>query len=136
MHATDPATVFLSVAARSDTTTVAGIEAAMYETRSIERVLGMRRTLFVVQPELRPLIQVACTDKIAVTENRRLVKMMADSGVGGADPEAHLAAVKAAVLDALRSGGPSLGWELAEAVPELREKVTAGSGSSCQGSIS
>ena len=37
------------------------------------------------------MIQVACTDKIAVTENRRLVKMMADSGVGGADPEALVA---------------------------------------------
>src|SRR5687767_10418999 len=50
VHATDPATVFLEFWARMvpGTAEVKAIEDALYEDRSIVRMLGMRRTLFVV----------------------------------------------------------------------------------------
>jgi len=49
LHATDPATVFLAARARLAQSTVAQIEAALYEQRALLRILGMRRTMFVVR---------------------------------------------------------------------------------------
>jgi len=48
LHATDPATVYLSVLARNPHTTLAGIGAALNESRSLVRWMAMRRTLFVL----------------------------------------------------------------------------------------
>lgn len=130
LHATDPATVFLSLAARSHGLAVEDMEHALYEDRVLDRVLGMRRTLFVVVPELRPVVHAACTDKIALGENRRLVKMMSEAGVGGDDPEADLDALKAEVLEALEDLQPALGREIAAEVGGLRRKLVLGSGKS------
>ncbi|HEX2504197.1 MAG TPA: crosslink repair DNA glycosylase YcaQ family protein, partial [Miltoncostaeaceae bacterium] len=52
LHATDPATVHLSAAARVREPDVAAVERALYEDRSLIRMLGMRRTMFVVPDEL------------------------------------------------------------------------------------
>ena len=75
LHGTDPATVFLSVAARltKPATTVAALEDALYERRTLVRTLCMRRTMFVVPLDLVPVVQAACTDSLAVTERRKLV---------------------------------------------------------------
>src|SRR5690606_24444951 len=61
LHATDPATVFLSARARVPGLTVAGLEASLYEDRHLVRMLAMRRTLFVVPVALVPVLQAACT---------------------------------------------------------------------------
>ena len=45
------------------------------------RMLGMRRTLFVVPRELVPVVYAACTRTIAARERRRLEKMILDSGI-------------------------------------------------------
>ena len=52
LHGTDPASVYLSAAARIDKPTVRAIEQALYEERSLMRMLGMRRTVFVVPTDL------------------------------------------------------------------------------------
>ena len=54
VHATDPSTVYLSVAARSKTPDVAALERALYDDRTVVRMLAMRRTLFVLPVELAP----------------------------------------------------------------------------------
>ena len=54
LHATDPATVHLSVAARVPGSEVAGTERALYDDRTLIRMLGMRRTVFVGADRLRP----------------------------------------------------------------------------------
>ena len=46
LHGTDPATVYLSLAARVRTCDIGGVDAAMYDDRSLVRLLGMRRTVF------------------------------------------------------------------------------------------
>ena len=61
LHATDPATVHLSAAARMREPDVTAVERALYEDRSLIRMLGMRRTMFVVPDELAPAIQASCT---------------------------------------------------------------------------
>jgi hypothetical protein len=84
LHSTDPASVFLSIRARSARATVAAIEAALYEERTLLRMLGMRRTMFVVADELAPIIQSSCTDAIAVTQRKRYTQLIAQAGVGDA----------------------------------------------------
>ncbi|MGH9013964.1 MAG: DNA glycosylase AlkZ-like family protein [Acidimicrobiia bacterium] len=64
LHASDPATVFLAAAARLRKPSVAGIEQALYDDRSLVRTLCMRRTMFVVPVELVPIVQAAVTDAL------------------------------------------------------------------------
>jgi hypothetical protein len=52
LHSSDPATVFLSSWARVDGFEPRDLEDALYVRRSLVRMLGMRRTLFVVPIEL------------------------------------------------------------------------------------
>src|SRR5947207_5633250 len=85
LHATDPSSVFLALWARMKKPAITGIEAALYRDRTIWRMLGMRRTMFVVATSLVPVIQAACTDEIAVRERRRLVQLLDGSGVPDPD---------------------------------------------------
>ena len=74
LHATDPASVHLSAAARMRTPDPAARSAsALYDERTLLRMLGMRRTMFVMPVELVPVVQAACTRAIAERERRRLV---------------------------------------------------------------
>src|SRR3712207_5244559 len=68
LHATDPATVHLAAAARLRTPSVSDVEEALYESRTLVRMLGMRRTMFVVPVEVAPVVQAACTDAIALAQ--------------------------------------------------------------------
>src|SRR5690242_657043 len=61
LHATDPATVFLSVWARTPPVELDAIERALYEQRSLLRMLAMRRTMFVTPVDLAPVLHAACT---------------------------------------------------------------------------
>ena len=45
LHATDPSSVYLSVAARVPDVTIGDIERALYDERVVLRMLGMRRTV-------------------------------------------------------------------------------------------
>ena len=72
LHATDPATVYLSQSPRASTTRRSPtIEAALYDDRVLLRMLGMRRTMFVVPVDFAPVVQAACTRAIAAQERRR-----------------------------------------------------------------
>src|SRR5215472_1859507 len=61
LHATDPATVFLAAAARLPEASVEAMERALYEERSLAKILCMRRTMFVVPAGLVPVVHAACT---------------------------------------------------------------------------
>ena len=52
LHGTDPASVYLSAWARTGASR-ADIEHALYAERALIRMLGMRRTVFVVPPAWR-----------------------------------------------------------------------------------
>jgi hypothetical protein len=122
VHATDPATVYLSTVARAPACGLADIERGLYGGEVL-RILGMRRTLFVVPSDAVPLIHSSCTRKIAAAEQLRLVKMLAGAGIGGTDPERFVATVKGKVVSALARRGEALGRELADDVEELRTKI-------------
>ena len=127
LHATDPAAVHLSAAARMREPDVAAVERALYEDRSLIRMLGMRRTMFVVPDELAPAIQASCTDAIAVRERTRLVARLQEAGIAD-DAGAWLAEVEEATLAALRARGEAAAAELSADEPRLRTSVLMAAG--------
>ncbi|MFP5370329.1 MAG: DNA glycosylase AlkZ-like family protein, partial [Actinomycetes bacterium] len=74
LHATDPASVHLAVASRTagGGAPVAAIDAALYDDRTIVRVMGMRRTLWAVPADLVPVVAAACGRTVAADERRKL----------------------------------------------------------------
>src|SRR5262249_15111556 len=81
LHATDPASVFLAAWARMQYAEVEAIELALYEERSLLKMLGMRRTMSVVPIELVPVIQAACTKALVVRERVQLVQLLEEAGI-------------------------------------------------------
>ena len=65
LHATDPATVLLGATARMEPADVPALERALYEDHALVRILGMRRTVFVVPTDLAGVVQSAVTADIA-----------------------------------------------------------------------
>jgi nucleotide-binding universal stress UspA family protein len=110
LHATDPASVYLAATARLRTPELAAVERALYEERALLRMLGMRRTVFVVPVELAPIVQAACTQAIARLERRRTAQLLRQSGVleGVEDVDGWLAEVEQATLHVVHVGEPTL----------------------------
>ena len=133
VHATDPSSVYLSLRARLLDPARDAIEAALYEDRTLVRMLGMRRTMFVVRTEDAPLVQAACTRSYAARERRRLVRMVEDAGIAR-DGEAWVEAVEGATLSALAARGEATGAELSADVPALRAQMRFGVGKKWEGS--
>ncbi|MGI5241376.1 winged helix DNA-binding domain-containing protein [Dactylosporangium sp. CA-139066] len=117
LHATDPATVHLSVAARLHQPLIATVEDALYERRSLLRMLGMRRTMFVVPTGFAPVIQAGATRAVAAEQRRLLLRHLAEAGAGDA---AWLADVEESTFEALRRRGTATAAQLAADEPRLR----------------
>ena len=135
LHATDPASVYLAARARMRDATVAEIERVLYEERRALRMIGMRRTMFVVPLELAAVVQAACTEVIALTQRRRYARMLEQAGIA-ADGAAWLDDVASATLAALEARGEAFAAELSADVPRLRAKVHYGEGRKWAGSQS
>ena len=125
LHATDPATVFLAARARG--VEGAELERALYEERSVLRMIGMRRTLFVLPLDLAAVVQAACTESILAASRRRYAKLIEGGGIAS-DGEAWLDEVGAETLRALEARGEAFAAELSADVPLLREKIHFGEG--------
>jgi len=129
LHSSDPASVYLSAWARVDGFVPAGLEDALYRRRSLVRMLGMRRTLFVVPVDLAAVMHEACTKARAPAERRRLVRMLEEQGVAAAGRgERWLDRVASATLESLRARGEASARELTADVPELGTKLDFGQG--------
>ena len=122
LHGTDPASVYLAARARTGDVDKAAIERALYEERSLIRMLGMRRTVFVVPAELVPVVQAACTDRVAERMRRQLAQRIEASGIA-ADGANWLKEVGEATIRALAARGTATGAELAADEPRLRAQI-------------
>jgi hypothetical protein len=118
LHATDPATPYLSLWARLPGFTVADLDAELYDGRALVKHLAMRRTLWTVRADDLPLIQPGASDRVADNERRRLVADAQKAGVA-ADGQVWLDAACTAVLRHLAEHGAASAKELREALPEL-----------------
>ena len=124
LHGTDPASVYVSAWARTDAVDKAAIEHAIYEERSLVRMLGMRRTVFVVPTALMPVIQSACTDQVAERLRRQLTRVVAEAGIAP-DAATWLKEVGEGTIRALAARGSATGAELARDEPRLRTQIFA-----------
>lgn len=132
LHATDPASVFLGARARTSDLAPADIEAALYDDRTVLRMLAMRRTMFVAPVEDVPVLQAGASDAVAVSEVKRLAKQLETDGVT-TDGAAWIAAVGDEVVAALEAMGDAVAAELTAAVEGMRARIHLAPGKSYGG---
>jgi hypothetical protein len=118
LHATDPATPYLSLWARVPDFAVADLDAELYERRSLVKHLAMRRTLWVIRTRDLPSVQRGASDRVADNERRRLIADAQKAAVCD-DGAAWLDAACDAVLRHLSAHGPTSAKDLRAAIPEL-----------------
>jgi hypothetical protein len=133
-HSSDPVTVFLSCWARVEGFRVEDLDEAMYDRKSLIRMLGMRRTLFVQSPGMAAIMNEACTRHLAPSQRSRLISMIENQAVAS-DGDAWLEAVEAETLEALASLGEATAAELTRLVPELGRKLVFGEGKTWGGEV-
>ena len=103
LHATEPATVYLSLHARVDDLTVADVDRAFYEERSLVKQLAMRRTVFVFPRDLLPAAWGSACARVAPQIRSRLAKDVESGGIAE-DGAAWVDRACAAVLARLADG--------------------------------
>ena len=121
LHASDPATVYVSARARMTDGTIEAVDRALYEDRELVRMLAMRRTLFVIPVEDASMVHAAASLAVARTERRRTAQLVASLGVR--DVARWIRRAEAAALDALDARGEATARDVAEDVPVLRERT-------------
>ena len=125
LHSSDPVTVYLSVLARMANPSLAAVEKALYDDRTLLRHHAMRRTLWVAGPETTRLAHAAATADLHRVQHRNLCTAL--SGAGITDPDAWITAGRAAVLAALAEG-PMTARDVGRLLPELAVPVPIGTG--------
>jgi hypothetical protein len=132
LHASSPASVYLAARARMTSIAVSEADSVMYEERQTLRMLGMRRTLFVVPLDLTPVLQAACTDRIAAGGRRRFGRLLERHGLAS-DGVARLNDLADATFAALEKRGEASATELSGDIPELRAGLRYGEGTTWAG---
>jgi len=121
LHASDPATVYVSARARMTDGTIEAVDRALYEERELVRMLAMRRTLFVIPVDDASMVHAAASLAVARTERRRTEQLVASLGVR--DVARWIRRAEADALAALDARGEATAREVAEDVPALRERT-------------
>ena len=81
LHASDPATPYLSLWARSPGFGTGDLDAELYQKRTAVKHLAMRRTLWLVNAADLAIVQTAASDRVAGNESRRLAADVCKAGV-------------------------------------------------------
>jgi hypothetical protein len=123
LHATEPATPYLSLFARIDSFSRADLDNALFESKSLVKQLAMRRTLFVFPRDLLSAAVSSPSARVAGQEYGRLVKDLERSRVTD-DGASWLAAAREAVLRRLAGGAELSATELREGLAELAGQVS------------
>jgi hypothetical protein len=134
IHATDPASVYMELGARTADLTHADVEQALYVDRTLVKVVGMRRTMFVASPAFAGVVNAATAADIAVGERKRTYQMLEGAGITK-DPARWVAAVERETLDALDELGEATAADLTKRVPGLREQIPFGAGKTWAGKV-
>ncbi|WP_240690771.1 MULTISPECIES: winged helix DNA-binding domain-containing protein [unclassified Amycolatopsis] len=130
LHATDPASVYLSAWSRVRDVSIADVEDALYSRRTLLRILGMRRTVFVTDVATAGAVQAACSYDVAARQRRLLEKQLGTLGhpENVARPGEWLDEVMASVEKALRARGSATAQQLADDEPRLRQQLLMAKG--------
>lgn len=123
LHATEPASVYLSLLARVDGLTVADVEQVLYDDRTLVKQLAMRRTLFVFPRDLLPAAWGSASARVAAAHAARIAKDVVAGGLAD-DGAAWLERARADTLAHLAGGAELSAVELREQVPALAGHLT------------
>jgi len=134
LHATEAATVHLSLAARVDDIKPSDVDHCLYDERSLVKQLAMRRTLFVFPRELLPAAWGSASARVARQEAQRTIKDAVASGVAP-DGQRWLDAACDAVLARLATGDALPAQQLREEVPEIAGTITMSPGTKWGGEV-
>jgi len=135
LHATDPATVYLSAWARVEDMTVSDLEHALYVDRSLVKHLAMRRTTFVFPREVLASAQAGASNRVADGEGRRLIRDVETAGLYP-DGQRWLSEACELVVAKLSDGREATSSELRDAIPLLAGSTIFGEGKSWGGQVS
>lgn len=130
IHGTDPGSTMLGILSRSPDSTVPDVEHALFDDRTIIRVLGMRRTLFAIDWQLAPAVWMSSRPTVVREQVRLLGRMLEASGIS--DPDPWIAEAEARLIAFLDEHPGSTSAEIAAADPYLGYRVSmpgAGGGS-------
>ncbi|GAA3675390.1 winged helix DNA-binding domain-containing protein [Nocardioides ginsengisoli] len=125
LHATEAATVHLALWARVEDVSVADVDKALYDDRSIVKQLAMRRTLFVFPRALLPAAWGSAAARVGAQQRALVVKDLRANGITD-DPDAWIAAAEADVLALLADGEPRTTAQIRESVAMLAGSVVRG----------
>src|SRR6202012_3889961 len=132
VHSTDPSSVYLGILSRMVDGSLSAVEQALYQDRTLVRLLGMRRTVFLATVDTAALIQGACGHAVAARERRKVLGYLTDSGVDP-DPDGWLAGGEEGALQALLARGEAPAAELATDDPRLKTEIVLSRGKSYEG---
>jgi len=128
LHATDPASVYLSVLARSAASSLTDVSDAMYSRRSLVRWMAMRRTLFVFPREDVPMVHAAVSSPLAAVLRRRLISQLDRNGseppIAGTTAD-WVADLEQRVERAVARSGSATGAQLRSDEPALATRIPA-----------
>jgi len=125
LHATEAATVHLGLWARVPGVTVADVDSALYDERTLVKQLAMRRTLFVFPRDLLPAAWGSAAARVAGQQRKQLAKSVVGAGLAD-DADAWITAATADVLAAMADGVPRTTRELRDLVPALEGRHQIG----------
>ena len=134
IHASDPASVYLGLRARVGDLEREHLSEALYEERTLLKVLGMRRTMFVTPVPIAGVIQAAATVDLAAAERKRLLGLLEGAGIAK-DAGRWLARVEAETIDALEELGEATAADLTKRAPGLRGQISFGEGTKWAGTV-
>ena len=126
VHSSDPATVYLSIAARMKNAKSSAISNALCVKKTVIRHHAMRRTIWVMTPGVARLAHAAATLRIAQAEIKRTLQAFARC-TSIEDPVQWYERAKQEIADLLRRSGPMSAREIGKALPELAIPVPFGS---------
>lgn len=127
LHATDPATVYLSARARVPDMSVTDMDEALYNERSLVKHLSMRRTIFAFPTDHLDAAQAAASQRVADRERIRLAREVERVGLRS-DGVTWLAEAEQAVLEELTHGRELSSTGLRDQIPLLEGAISYGEG--------
>jgi hypothetical protein len=133
LHATEPASVYLSVFARVEASR-SDVDRALYEDRSVVKQLAMRRTLFAFPRDVLPSVWGSASARVAAQLGARLAKEVESNGLAR-HGERWVTEMTDAVLESLRVEGPATTAELRVRLPELARRLEMSPGKAYGGSF-
>lgn len=126
LHATEPASVHLAAFARSGAS-IAEVDKALYDERSVVKQLAMRRTVFAFPRDLLPAVWGSAAARVAIQQRAQLSRDVVKAGIAR-NGDRWVEKTTADVLTALHEQGPMSTIQLRAALPALAERIVVSPG--------